>query len=103
MNKNHVDKNVGESSAKLEIIILSDRLKSLLGIKNSIEIFLEVGKYRVEEILTKLSDVIPNLKALDFKDVFIAVNDRVYYNLKEEVPLDRRSNKLVIFEVGAGG
>lgn len=95
---------MGKAIARVKI--LSDPLIELSGIsEKSIE--LSEGEYKFNELVEILKEKIPGLGRVFEtrrigKEVFIAVNSRVIYDLNKRVSL-RDNSVISIFTLGAGG
>ncbi len=91
---------------KVKVLVLPDILVDVLGFVEK-EIELPEGKHTFKDIIEHLKKVIPkllevlNTKELN-KEIFIAINGQVFYDLDHEIHLDDGS-RISIFTVGAGG
>lgn len=98
-----VREELNKGKIKIKVKVLSDRLVRIIG-KDRFLIEVSKKKYRFRDLIRIIEDCTPSIKEIvrDIgKTVFIAVNDKVYYNLEDELPQDHL--KVTIFTVGAGG
>jgi len=94
------------NNIRIKVKVLSDPLIRIVGIEET-DIVVNKGRFSLNELINTLKSLIPNLEKVFQtrrlgREVFIAVNGQVIYDLNKVVELGGES-RISIFTLGAGG